>query len=92
MSTLIETADAVETLAEEAPGQGRVNIKIDNKPFQIRRGQHRVSELKALGNVPAEYALDQIINGVLTELADDAKVHIRGDEVFSSHPRTGGAA
>jgi hypothetical protein len=76
----------------EDTSQGKVTINIDNKPISIRRGQHSVSELKLLGNVPAEYALDQIVDGVLTELANNSKVHVRGNEVFSSHPRTGGAA
>ncbi len=72
--------------------QGRVTITIDGNDIQVRRGQHNVSELKELGNVPADYVLEQLIDGVLTALPDDGKVHIRGDEIFSSHPGSGGAA
>lgn len=72
--------------------QGRVTITIDGKPIKVRRGQHEVADLKSQGGVNADYALDQVIDGVLTELTDDQKVHIRGGEVFSSHPRSGGTS
>ena len=87
-----------EAQAADAPAsghgenQGRVTITIDNQPYQVRRGQHEVSELKAISGVNPDYVLAQLIDGVLTDLADDQKVHIRGDEIFSSHPRTGGAS
>lgn len=89
-----ETKQAADAPAD-GPGdnQGTVTITIDGKPpIKIRRGQHEVSELKSLGGVPADYALDQVVNGVLTELNDNQKVHIRGGEVFSSHPRSGGTS
>ena len=80
--------------SEGGPGdnQGLVTIKIDGSPYSVRRGEHKVSELKTIGNVPVDYVLEQLINGVLTALPNDGKVHIRGGEVFSSHPGSGGAA
>jgi hypothetical protein len=72
--------------------QGTVTITIDNKPIEVRRGQHKVAELKGKGSVNADYALSQVIDGVLTELADDQKVHIRGGEVFHSNPKSGGTS
>lgn len=79
---------------EPGPGdsQGRVTITIDGTEKSVRRGQQRVSELKELGNVPSDYVLEQLVDGVLTALPDDGMVHIRGGEIFSSHPGSGGAA
>lgn len=84
--------DADAPVGGPGDNQGRVIITIDGKPFKTRRGQHEVSELKTLGGVPADYALDELVDGELKELKDDQKVHIRGGEAFSSHPRSGGTS
>jgi hypothetical protein len=68
-------------------GQGTVSITIDGKPVRTRRGMHEVAELKKLGSVPKEYALDQVVGGKIEPLPDDGKVLIRGGEVFVSHPK-----
>ena len=64
-----------------------VEIQIDNRTFMIHRGRNEVSEIKAIGNVPAAYELDQVIDGKLTHLPDDSSVTIKGGEKFLSHPR-----
>ncbi|MCU1270364.1 MAG: hypothetical protein JWN74_1658 [Acidobacteriaceae bacterium] len=69
-----------------------VTITIDNKPFTVHRGDITVSELKALGGVPAAYELEQIVNGTLTPLRDDGHVVLKGGERFVSHPRAGASS
>ena len=69
-----------------------VHITIDGKCFEIRPGQHKVSEIKLLGNVPEAYVLVEDIGGRLVPLADDGKVKIKGCEIFESHPRDGGSS
>jgi hypothetical protein len=70
-------------------GQSNVEITIDNGKFSIHRGRQTVVELKTLGSVPLAYELDQLIDGKLEPLADDAAVTIKGGEIFASQPRAG---
>ena len=67
----------------------KVRITIDGQPHEVKRGPHSVAQLKAIGHVPAEYDLDELVDGELKELKDDATVHIKGGEEFISHPKKG---
>ena len=69
-----------------------VKIKIDKEHYDVKRGPHSVRSLKELGHVPESKELDQVINGVLTELPDNGTVEICGGEVFVSHARRGGSS
>ena len=71
------------------PPDHKVKITIDGNPYEVKRGQHSVSQLKAIGHVPADYELEEIIDGKLDPLKDDATVHIKGGEEFVSHPKGG---
>jgi len=66
-----------------------VTVKIDDKSFRIASGSYLGSDLKKIGSVPAEYELEQIIEGQILPIADDQTVIIKGDEKFISHPRDG---
>jgi hypothetical protein len=59
----------------------------DNQHVRIHRGRQTVAHIKAVGGVPPAEELEQMIDGVLTPLADDASVTIKGGEVFVSHVR-----
>jgi hypothetical protein len=72
--------------------KGFVIITINDNQKQIHPGSRAVSEIKTLGNVPAEYVLEQVVDGNLTELKEGDKVRIRGGEVFFGHPRSGGSS
>ncbi len=80
--------------AEHTPPQTGpdVTVTFENKPKTIHRGSHPVSDLKSLFGVPPEYAVAQVIEGVITPLKDDARVTIKGGEVFFQGPRTGGSS
>jgi hypothetical protein len=74
------------------PGKDTVNVKIDGVEKTIHRGSHSVADLKTLLGVDPVQDLDQEIDGVLTELKNDARVTIKGGELFFSHARTGGSS
>ncbi len=70
----------------------KVKISVDNHPEHVPPGVYQVSELKALIGISAEKELDQVIDGNLTTLDDNASISVRGDEVFFSHARRGGSS
>ena len=69
-----------------------VTITVDTKPYKVHRGHQTVADIKKVAGVPLAFELEQLINGKLTPLADDAAVTIKGGEVFLSHPKDGGAS
>jgi DNA-directed RNA polymerase subunit L len=69
-----------------------VEIKINNKEYEIKPGIYTVAELKNLAHVSVSHELEQLIDGKLVPLADDAKVEIKGCEQFFSHVRDGASS
>lgn len=69
-----------------------VSIQINNIERKVKRGKHKVSELKTIGEVPAEHELEELIDGKLTPLDDNAVVLIKGGEEFFSHVRDGSSS
>lgn len=69
-----------------------VEIHINKNPYQISRGKHTVAEIKKLGGIPAAHELEELIDGKLTPLADDASVLIKGCEKFFGHVRDGSSS
>ena len=74
------------------PHHKEVKITIDNKVFEVKPGEQKVSALKELAGIPAAKELEEIIDGTLTPLPDDGTVKICGGEVFLSHARRGGSS
>jgi len=71
------------------PPHHKVEISIDGNPYKVKRGKHTVAQLKEIGHVPAEYVLEELVEGKLDPLKDNATVHIKGGEVFISHVKDG---
>lgn len=69
-----------------------VSIYINDKEKKISRGKHTVGEIKEKGGVPSNHELEELIDGKLTPLADDAIVLIKGCEKFFSHVRDGASS
>lgn len=82
----------VETREHHPHPEKDVSITIDNKTYEVPRGRISVAELKQLGGVPPAYELEEIVNGKLVPLKDDAFVEIKGGEHFVSHPRAGASS
>lgn len=78
-----------EASQEAKPGEHRktVSITIDGKDYSISKGEHRVTELKRLGGVPADYELDQVLGHKFVHLPDDGTVRVHEHERFVSHPK-----
>jgi len=69
-----------------------VTVEIDGVNKEIEKGEYTVPELKTALGVAANRVLAEEINGVLTDLPVDKKVHIKGGEVFASHVNRGGSS
>lgn len=69
-----------------------VIIYINNIEKRITRGKHSVAEIKKIGAVPTAHELEEVINGQLTPLDDNAIVLIKGCEHFFSHVRDGSSS
>jgi Multiubiquitin len=69
-----------------------VEMKINNKGYKVKPGVYTVAELKNLANIPAAHELEQLVDGKLVPLADDAKAEIKGCEQFFSHVRDGASS
>ena len=69
-----------------------VTILINGNPKVIKRGRYSVSEIKTLGGIPSTHELEELIEGKLTPLDDNASVLIKGNEQFFSHVRDGASS
>lgn len=69
-----------------------VKVTVDRKPYEVAPGTRLVSAFKAEVGVDAAKELEEIVDGKLVPLADDAKITIKGGEVFVSHVRRGGSS
>lgn len=79
-------------IARKNGGETLVEIKINDKPYPVKRGRYTVSELKKIGGVPSADELEELIDGKLTPLDDQATVLIKGCEQFFSHKRDGSSS
>jgi hypothetical protein len=70
----------------------KVSVTVDGKERKVRPGTYKVSEFKEEVKVDASRELDQVIDGQLVPLANDAEVEIKGGEVFVSHVPQGGSS
>lgn len=77
-------------VGNEEPQHGpEVTITIDNKPYQVHRGRQTVADLKEIAGVSQSFELDEVEDGRLVPLADDASVTIKGGEEFKSNLKVG---
>jgi hypothetical protein len=79
---------------EHGDGNGHklVTVTVNEQPKEVEKGKYSVVAFKALVGVPSDYVLDEFIDGVLTELADTATLHIKGGEKFVGHVKQGGSS
>lgn len=69
-----------------------VTVTVDTHPKEVHRGDYVVSVFKKEVGVSADRALDEVIGGEFKPLQDNARIVIKGGEVFVSHVRTGGSS
>ena len=85
-SSVSAVNDHEEDKSQHGP---EVTITINNKPYEVHRGRQTVAYLKELGEVPQNFELDEVKDGQLVQLDDDASVTIKGGEVFKSNLKVG---
>jgi hypothetical protein len=69
-----------------------VQVTVDGEEKQVRAGRYLVSVFKKAVGVDPTYELEEIKDGTLVPLADDAHVRIHGCESFVSHVRGGASS
>jgi hypothetical protein len=83
----------IQQAASKDHGHGHeVPVTIDNRTVEIQAREWVVAELKTALGVDPSRELEQLVDGKLVPLDDNAKIHIRGHEVFVSHVRGGGSS
>ena len=76
---------------EHPPKQ--IAVTIDTRRKEIAAGEYTGATLKDALGVPADYDLDQVLNGEFVEITDGAKIVLeKGGEHFVSHVRRGGSS
>lgn len=85
-------AEASNSAKKDEKDKKKVKIEVDNHPQHVAPGSYVVSDLKELVGISADKDLDQVVDGSLTTLRDDATVKIVGGEIFFSHVRRGGSS
>lgn len=65
-----------------------VPIIVNNKEYKIKSGPELVSYIKQLAGISAADVLEELVQGKLELLRDDATLEIKAGDRFVSHPRT----
>lgn len=77
----------------EHPGPKQIAVTIDTHRKEIAAGKYTGATLKEALGVPADYDLDQVLNGEFIEITDSATIVLeKGGEHFVSHVRRGGSS
>jgi hypothetical protein len=92
----MDSMNQTEHGAQPAGNVGRrhelAKVTVDGHLHEVPRGEYVVSEFKKLVGVDAARELDEVVHGELKPLDDNARIEIKGGEVFVSHVRTGGSS
>jgi hypothetical protein len=91
MGDTMAEVQQVQPSGKEGPGHD-VPVTIDNRTVEMQAREYSVAQLKAALGVDPSRELEQVVDGKLVPLDDNAKIHIRGGEVFVSHVRGGGSS
>ncbi len=77
---------------EEKSDKKTVTITVDGHPKNIERGNYDLAEFKSLIGVAENMDLDEVVSGKFEPVDESKKVHIKGDEIFVSHVKTGSSS
>jgi len=70
-----------------------IAVTIDTHRKEIAPGEYTGASLKAALGVPAEYDLDQVLNGEFIDITNSPCIVLeKGGEHFVSHVRRGGSS
>lgn len=88
----LQDNDGTRAAGHPQPVSHQVEVSVDGTTKTVLKGKYVVSEFKTVVGVPADYELDQVVDGKFEPLADDATIHVKEGEVFVSHVRRGGSS
>jgi hypothetical protein len=78
---------------QEHPQTGpEVTVTVDTIQKTVHRGSWIVADFKKEVGVDASRAPDEVVGGEFKPLDDNARITIKGGEVFVSHARQGGSS
>ncbi len=69
-----------------------VTVTLNGTVVRIPGGEYLLAALKAILGVPADYALDRVVDGKFLPLSDDREIEVHEGEVFVSQPQRGGSS
>jgi hypothetical protein len=69
-----------------------VTVTFNGTAVTIPGGEYRLAALKAILGVPADYALDRVVDSKFLPLSDDKEIEVHEGEVFVSQPQRGGSS
>ncbi|MFZ1218766.1 MAG: hypothetical protein WAO00_05695 [Chthoniobacterales bacterium] len=69
-----------------------VEVSINGRKYKTQVGKNSVQHLKALDGVSATDILSELRGAKFVDLKDTEPVHIKGGEVFVSHPPSAGSS
>jgi hypothetical protein len=78
--------------ADRTEARREVAVTVDGIKHEVHRGDYVVSVFKKLVGVDSARELDEVVHGELKPLDDNARIDIKGGEVFVSHVRSGGSS
>lgn len=84
-----EEKELKDETKSEKPDHKLVTITVDGDPKKIERGNYGLAEFKVLIGVDENMDLDELIDGKFEAVSETKKIHIKGDEIFVSHVKTG---
>ena len=71
----------------------KIAVTIDRERREISPGKYTGGRLEQALGVPADYELDQVLNGEFIQITDEAEIILeKGGEHFVSHVRRGGSS
>ncbi len=88
-SEIEKTAEKPEDHPQTGPD---VTVTVDTNAKTVHRGSWIVVQFKKVVGVDASRALDEVIGGEFKPLDDNARITIKGGEIFVSHARQGGSS
>ena len=85
-------SEGIEKFYLEKAEPKLVTITINNDKYDVAPGDHKVSELRDIGKIPADEVLSIFKDGGFKPLGENDHVKIKGGEVFASSAMSGGAS
>jgi hypothetical protein len=78
--------------SEKEKESHKVVVFVNREPHKVKPGSYLVSEFKRLVHVDPAKELEEVVDGQMVKLDDNATITIKGGEQFFAHARRGGSS